>query len=205
MTKTVKMKLRKPPKTLLSRTKARYRFQPGFANEVKKRSRKIYRKEKGKDFELMGKVVLRSLDTLDLEAETKAVINQITSETEVFPVIGLTHVAKLLNITYQTIWRWTSETRQLPMPVLIDTSTGREYGVYHLEEVRVIVSTIGEHLCDFKYFRKDHEQVTRSLLHQIDALRARNFNTETTKDKHNGSPNSRKKARRKTISRRKVG
>lgn len=190
----VKVKRRKPIKTK-KKPDTRYKLKPAFAEDAKERSRKNYRTSKGKGFELDGNVVLRSLEFIDDEAETMLVINQITNGSEVLPVIRLTHAAKLLNVSYQTLWRWTSETQQVPMPVLVDTSSGREFPVYHVDEVRIMVRVIGEHLKAFKYYRKDHEGPKSKLFDQIEALRALNFN-QTAGDK-NGSQENRSRTRRK--------
>lgn len=173
MKKLIKKKRVKPkPK----QEKSRYRFNAAFAEGERARARKSYRAAKGKDFELTGSIVLGALSFYEDLAETLPVVNLITSETEHFPVLRLTKIAQLLDVSYQTLWRWTSETEQLPEPVLVDNTTGREYGVYHVEEVRVMLSVIGQHLCDFKYYRKNHEAVKKSLFDQFDALRALNYN-----------------------------
>jgi hypothetical protein len=194
-----KIKRRKPGTAAqAARPKSSYRLNPAVKAQAKEASRRIYRSQKGKDFELGGSTVLRSLEFVDAEAKTLPVTNQISSEVEVLPVLRLTNVAALLDVSYQTLWRWTSETQQLPMPVLVDNTTGREYHVYHLEEVRIIIGVIGEHLNDFKYYRKDHEATRDKLLSQIEALRARNFNsTKEGQPWHSkpraGSPQQRRK------------
>ena len=184
----LKIKKRKKPGKALSKTERNYRFKPGFSEKAKDRSRKVYRKSKGQEFELEGNVVLRALEFVDDEATTLPVLNQMTNRTEQMPVLRLMYAAKLLNVSYQSLWRWTSETQQVPMPVLVDTSSGREYAVYHLEEVKVMLRIIGDHLTRFKYYRSDHEQPKRLLFAEIEALRALNFNTT-------GEPNGDQKER----------
>ena len=169
-----------------------------YQDDMKERSRKAYRTSKGKDFELEGNVVLRSLEFIDQDAIPIPVVNSLMSRTEIMPVIRITHVAKLLNMSYQSLWRWTSETQQVPMPVLTDASSGREYGVYHVEEVRIMVQVIGEHFRSFKYYRSDHEATKRKLFDAIEALRAVNFNKED--DTHHGSTQKRSRTRRKARS-----
>lgn len=196
MTKLSKIRRRKraPKDDGGSRTKSRYKLQPAFKASMKEASRKAYRTRKGKDFELEGSVILRSLEFIDDDAITIPVVNQITSRTEALPVLRLTHVARLLNTSYQTLWRWTAETQQVPMPVLIDASSGREYGVYHVDEARIMVQVIGEHFREFKYYRSDHEATKRKVFDQIEALRANNFNQE---EPSHGNQQKRPRTRRK--------
>ena len=160
----------------------RYKLTP----EAKLRDRKKYRKEKVQTFTLTGHITLRALEFFEGDAKHLPVVNLITSETEILPVFRLQQLAQLLNTSYQTLWRWTSETQQLPEPVLLDNTTGREYPVYHLEEARVIITVIGEHLCRFAYYRKDHEAPKRALTEQLNALRAQNFHT-TGESQHGNS------------------
>lgn len=190
----IKIKKRGKLGKTLTASKSRYRFKPGFSDKVKERSRKVYRKSKGTEFELEGNVVLRALEFIDAEAQPLPVLNQVTNKVEVLPVLRLMYAAKLLNVSYQTLWRWTSETQQVPMPVLVDTSSGREYAVYHVDEVRVMIRTIGDHLTRFKYYRSDHEATRKELFAEIEALRALNFNQA---GEPNGDQKKRPRARRK--------
>lgn len=192
----MKIRKRKTTSKKLSRAKSRYRFKAGFASTVKDNSRRTYRASKGKAFELDGSVVLRAAEFLDEETKLLAVANQLTSAMEKLPVLRITHVAKLLNVSYQTLWRWISETQQIPMPVLIDNSRGREYAVYHVEEVRIMIRTIGEHFTRFKYYRADHSATRAELFTNIDALRATNYQTsigDTTNGNSKKRPHTRSK------------
>lgn len=197
----LKTKRRKIGKKLTA-SKSRYKFKPGFSEKVKERSRKVYRNSKGADFELEGNVVLRALEFLDTEAKPLPVLNQVTNKVEVLPVLRLMYAAKLLNVSYQTLWRWTSETQQVPMPVLVDTSSGREYAVYHVDEVRAMIRTIGDHLTRFKYYRSDHEATRKTLFAEIEALRALNFNQvgEPTNGDQEKRPRTRRKGKGRTRS-----
>ena len=190
----LKIKKRRRVVKPLTKTKRKYRFESGFADAAKERSRKAYRST-AKEFELEGNVVKRALEFVDAEAQTLPVLNQLTNRTEQMPVLRLMYAAKLLNVSYQTLWRWTSETQEVPMPVLVDTTSGREYAVFHLEEVKVLLRIIGDHLTRFKYYRSDHEQPKQLIFAEIEALRALNFNT--TGDKPNGSQKERPHTRRK--------
>lgn len=196
----LKIKKRKSADKSMTKKKRNYRFKSGFAEKAKERSRKTYRSGKGKEFELQGNVVLTSLKFVDDEAKVFPVFNQLNNRTEHMPVLRLMYAAKLLNVSYQSLWRWTSETQQVPMPVLVDMSSSREYAVYHLEEVKIILRIIGDHLTRFKYYRSDHEAPKRQLFAEIEALRARNFNT--TIGEPNGDQEERPHTRRKGKGRR---
>jgi hypothetical protein len=195
--KKLKIKRRRPG-TVRQANKSDYALHANVRETAKEQSRKTYRHNRGKDFELGGATVLRSLEFVDAEAQTLPVANTITAQVERLPVLRLTNVAALLNVSYQTLWRWTTETEQLPMPVLVDQSTERGYDVYHLEEVRIMIGVIGEHLNDFKYYRKDHDIPRNKLVAQIDALRANNFNEKGSTT--HGNKITRKKTRRRSKS-----
>ena len=197
MTKKLKIKKRGTGEKPLTKASSRYKYNAGHADDLKARSIKKYRKAKGAEFELEGSVVLRALDFLEDEVQQLPVVNQLTSSTEIMPVVRLTHAAKLLNVSYQTLWRWSSETEQLPIPVLMDNSHGREYPVYHLEELRVMVRTIGEHLTRYKYYRADHDATRNTVFAEIQALRAINYNVNG--DTTNGDQEKRHKPRKKII------
>lgn len=190
----LKVKKRKKLVKPMTKTKRKYRFESGFADAAKERSRKAYRST-AKEFELEGNIVKRALEFVDVEAKTLPVLNQLTNRTEQMPVLRLMYAAKLLNVSYQTLWRWTSETQQVPMPVLVDTTSGREYAVFHLEEVKVLLRIIGDHLTRFKYYRSDHEQPKQLIFAEIEALRAINFTT--TGEEPNGYQEKRPRTRRK--------
>lgn len=197
MKKKMKLKPRKKGEKPLSSASSRYRFKPGHADDLKERAKKKYRKERGKEFELTGSVVIRALNFVDEEAMIIPVTNQLTAQTEQMPVLRLTHAAKLLDVSYQTLWRWSSETQQLPMPVLVDNTQGREYAVYHLEEVRVMLRTIGDHLTRFKYYRADHNTTRDKVFAGIEALRATNYESGDTT---NANQEKRQSPRRKSKS-----
>lgn len=175
-----------------SKSAKKYAMDTVHAEKMKQRSIRNYRKTKGASFELTGSVVKRALDFLDGEAATLPVFNSLTKRTASLPVIRLTHAAKLLNVSYQTLWRWSSETEQLPMPVLTDNSHGREYAVYHLEEIRVMIRTLGDHLNQYRYYRTDHTATREKVFAEIQALRANNYNT-LNGDTTNGNSQKRRK------------
>lgn len=168
--------------------KTRYQSDQNFAVAVKEASLKKYRKKQGKDFELAGVTVLRSLEFVDEYTQLVAVHNHATKDIKIMPVVRLVTLAKLLNTSYQTIWRWTSETSQLPEPILSERSQGRERPVYHEAEVRVIIRIIGEHLNKYRYYRKDHSETRNKLASEIKELRSTNYG-ET---KHGNGKSARK-------------
>lgn len=184
-----------------SSSSKKYAMDATHADEVKKRSIKSYRKTKGSEFELTGSTVKRALEFLDGEAAMLPVHNELTGKTAPLPVIRLTHAAMLLNVSYQTLWRWSSETEQLPMPVLTDNSHGREYAVYHLEEIRLMVDILGDHLSQYKYYRSDHTATRNKVFAAIQALRANDYNTlngdTTHADQEKGHKPSQKTRSRK--------
>lgn len=175
----IKIKPRKAVAVMLPKHKERYRFKPGFADNMRDRARQDYRTERGKEFELSGATVLRSLDFVDEHAEALTCREERTGKIRIMRVIRPTVLAKLLDTSYQTIWRWSSETGQLPEPALTETNQGRERPVYHVEEVRVMIRAIGEHLNQFKYYRKDHAGTRDRIFHDIDQLRLNNYGVKS--------------------------
>lgn len=159
--------------------KLRYKFKEGFAAKVKDRSLKTYRAQKGKEFELTGNTVLRSINSVEDVAETLLVTNNETGNSFKANVVRLTILAKLLNTSYQSIWRWVSETKLLPEPILVETSKGRERLVYHVDEVRVMVRAIGEHLNRFKYYRQDHTGTRDRIFSEIETIRSNNYGVQS--------------------------
>lgn len=177
MSKKPTIKRRKKGQKPLTRTQSRYRFDETFSGKAKDASKRRYRSEKGADFELTGNVILRALDYVEDYAEPMPVNNEITGEAEQYLCILPTVLAKLLNTSYQTIWRWTSETGQLP-EFALTKQTGRGGGVYHVEEARIIIRHIGEHLKAYKYYRKDHTGVRDRMFNEIQALRDLNYGVQ---------------------------
>lgn len=138
---------------------------------------------------------LRTVDDVSLELDVR---NTASGHSGVFSVIRLTQLAEVLGLSYQTIWRWTSDTQQLPAPVLIDSTTGRDFPVYHVEEARVIIEIVGNHLRQFKHYRKDHVGVRKQLHDKINALR---LTTLSQNGEQHGDQKGRKVSRKKIRSR----
>ena len=190
--RTVRIKRRKPAEPITS-SQSRYRFREGHAALAKERELRKYRKRKKGEFELTGSLVLRSLNFLDDEAEKLPVYDRSTDTYETYPVIRPTKLALLLNTSYQTVWRWTTESEQLPTPVLVDRTQGRERMVFHVDEARVIIRAIGEHLNQFKYYRGDHTGTRDRVFSGVEEVR-----NQLRKAVHGNSKSTRQKARRKT-------
>lgn len=180
--------------------KLRYRFKPGFASKVKEHARKAYRADKGKDFEISGATVLRSLDFLEEHTETTMVRNVETKKAHTMPIVRLMNLANLLDTSYQTIWRWTSSTGQLPEPILTaEDSMGVTRPVYHVEEVKIMIREIGEHLNNFKYYRKDHIGTRERIYRAIEAIRNANYGESSNGNHQKGQGAPEQKTRRRLV------
>lgn len=191
-------KKRKKPDPDLSPRQQRYRFKPGYASKVKQQSLSKYRAAKSKEFELSGATVLRSIGFFEREANTVPVFNKLTGKIDNLPVVGLKVLAQLLDVSYQTLWRWYAETGQLPEPVLITHGKGKDRNVYHVNEVRVMIEEIGKHLNNFRYYRKDHDGTRNRIYSRIEELRNVNFGEHTNGNQtHGKSTRKADKPRRK--------
>jgi len=180
------LKRKRKPDPELSPRQSKYRFKAGFAAAVKQDSLKRYRKDKGDKFELGGATVLRSLAFFENEANMVAVVNQSTGKTEKRPVVGLKVLAQLLDVSYQTLWRWYAETGQLPEPFFVTHGSGKDRNVYHVSEVRVMIEEIGKHLNGFRYYRKDHDGTRGRVYARIEELRKTNFGEHTNGNSPHG-------------------
>ena len=176
----------KMPDPDLSPRQGKYRFKPGYAATVKEDSLNRYRASKSKSFELGGGTVTRSLTFFEQEANVITVINQTTGKAVKLPAIGLKVLAQLLDVSYQTLWRWYAETGQLPEPMFVTHGSGKDRNVYHVSEVRVMLEEIGKHLNNFRYYRKDHEGTRNRIYSRIEELRSNNFKEHTNGDETHG-------------------
>jgi hypothetical protein len=175
-----KLLIKKPAPATDAKPAHKVRYEnPIFAAKVKGMALRSYRAAKKGEFELTGNTVLRALKFVDEYAEKQSVLNTNTGKSAVLPIILPTVLAQLLDTSYQTIWRWSKETQQVPEPTLIDHSRGRDLPVYHVEEARIMVRVIGEHLNEFKYYRKDHAGTRDRLFHEIEQLRHANYGEKT--------------------------
>lgn len=167
------------------------RYASGAAvDPILSRSRKKYREKRGTNFELSN--CLRSLSYFEEQAKHLPVSFEGTA---VFtaPVYSVQTVAELLEKTYQTFWRWTKEPAIVPPPVLVPYGQkGRIRNVYHREEVRAMITIIGEHEKAFKYYRADHMQTRKKLFDAIEAVRTQ-LNRENSNGNQKGKPSLRKR------------
>lgn len=168
------------------------RYSSGAAVEpILSRSRKKYREERGSKFELSN--CLRSLSYFEDQAVHLPVAFEDNNTVFTAPVYNVQTVAELLEKTYQTFWRWTKEPAIVPPPVLIPVGQkGRTRLVYHREEVRAMITIIGEHEKAFKYYRADHMQTRKKLFDAIDAIRT-NLKEENQHGNQKGKPSLRKR------------
>lgn len=153
------------------------RRMPSQARERRKAKAKAlsllkYRRKRGHEFELSGNVVLRALDFIDEEAISRSMFCILDEKTYTIPYISMTMLAKMLTVTYQTLWRWQTQTGQIPLPVFRTNGKGRNYFAYHVEEARVVVAVIGGHLNQFKYYRHDHTGTRDRLFRFVEDARA---------------------------------
>lgn len=185
--------LRRTPAVVLTQKQVDYAAKPDMRDRLKESARKSYRSGKGRQFELGGATVLRSLDFYTAEAIHTNVMNPETGVVQPMAVIRPTKLAELLNTTYQTVWRWITVTGQLPEPALFEVTPdgGQGRGVYHVSEAEVMIRALADHLKGFKYYRSDHTATTEKIFSQITHLRTINYGVH-----HDGNQASdRKKAR----------
>jgi hypothetical protein len=177
MKKTKIKLLRRTPAVVLTQKQVDYKDKPEMRNRLKESARKNYRSGKGREFELGGTTILRSLDFYTTEAINTNVMNPETGVVRPMAVIRPTKLALLLNTTYQTVWRWITVTGQLPEPALFEVSPdgGQGRGVYHISEVEVMIRALADHLKGFKYYRSDHTATTEKIFSQIAHLRTINY------------------------------
>jgi hypothetical protein len=198
--------IRKPPKKAIkrlskntekkaksigvNRSTERYRTDPEFRQKHLENQRAYYRKKKAKDFEIVNP--MRSLSYFATMAE----IMEVEYKGRVFkaPCFTKTKVAELLQVSLQTFWRQTSgDDAIIPSPVLLTRISKKELLVYHLEEVRAILTIIGDHKRRFAYYRKDHFDTKEKLYSTIRQLRQQ---WETTAQWLSGKQGDRPKFKR---------
>jgi hypothetical protein len=154
----------------------RYRTDPEFRQKHLANQRAYYRKRKANDFEIVNP--LRSLNYFATMAE----VMEVEYQGRVFkaPCFTKTKVAELLQVSLQTFWRQTSgDDAIVPPPVLVTSTGKKKLLVYHLEEVRAILTIIGDHKRRFAYYRKDHLDTKEKLYTAIRQLRQQ-WETETS-------------------------
>lgn len=144
---------------------SRYKGDSEFREKHKLAARESYRKTTD-NFELVSPK--RSLDYYATLAEPLTV--EYNGITKTHSCIKVTQLADLLQISYQSLWRHLSG-GSIPSPVLITRMGKRELLVYSQDEVRAILTVIGEHKKRFSYYRKDHHSTREKLFAEINTIR----------------------------------
>ena len=158
---TILRRRRRPPST----RKEVYKESTSVRERMKNASRASYRRKS--KVELTS--CLRSLDWFEEQAETLNVQwpnGRIAKER----VLTLQQTAEVLEVSYQTLWRWGGVV--MPKPILKEVETSRRRPVYHLEEVRGMITIIGEHMRKFAYLRKAHRGTITRLADTLSRTRS---------------------------------
>lgn len=150
----------KPPTTARM---VQYQNDPKFRKTIQAENRKRYRQKVNKELSSC----LRSLDFYTTLASHERVILPNGEQRE-WPVFNLPVTAQVLQRYYQTVWRWVRD-GTLPAPVL--KTTDRRDGVYHSDEVRVMIEILGKHEKKFAYYRRDHAETRAELFSAIRKVR----------------------------------
>lgn len=164
-------RLKKPvkaaPKKVIAKkpVQSRYKEDEGFREKRKADSRASYRKNTA-NFESVSP--LRSLDYYATLAEQLPV--EYNGRTFTTSCIKVTALADLLQTSYQSLWR-SLTAGSIPSPVLVTRMGKRELLVYTQDEVRVIITIIGEHKRQFSYYRKDHHHTRKRLFDEVTKIR----------------------------------
>lgn len=149
------------------RRRHRYSTDEDYQETLKLRSRASYRASNG--VELAN--CLRSLDFYRTLAKSKRVILPNGKTVREMPVMTLANVANCLQKIYQTIWRWKRE-GMIPEPALRLVDREHAAGVYHVDEVQVLIEEIGNHERCLAYYRANHTEVRDAIFSRIDVLRS---------------------------------
>lgn len=163
------MKIRRIKKPVKAAVKvappSRYNSDEGFRERQKEYSREVYRKQT-KTFESISPA--RSLDYYATLAEQLPV--EYNGHTFTTSCIKVTALADLLQVSYQSLWR-SLKAGSIPSPVLVTRLGKRELNVFSQDEVRVILTIIGEHKRQFSYYRTDHHHTRQRLFDEITTIR----------------------------------
>lgn len=160
----------------------RYNTDPDFRLKALERQRTYYRKTLANDFEIVSP--LRSLEYFAELAEQMEV--EYSGRKFKALCFTKTKAAELLEVSSQTFWRQsTGKDAAIPEPVLLMRNGKRELFVYHLEEMRAMLTIIGEHKRRFAYYRKDHVDTKQKLFTAMEAIRQ---TLETTTPCHSENP-----------------
>lgn len=158
--------LTRPYQPAISARKRRYQTDPEFREAMKASARSAYRR--GQNVELAS--CEYSLKFLDEMKKNKRVRLPDGKEADM-DIMYLSTASEALQKLYQTVLRWVHN-GMIPKPILLtDLAYAKPNLVYHVEEVRIMVSEIGEHEKQFVYYRKDHSEVRIRIEQRILELR----------------------------------
>lgn len=156
----MKIKLVKSGSPLNKRRRTRYKADPDYQEKERERARIAYRRKSRKE----TPSVLRSLNFLSNYTKRELVITPDGMEME-FPVASIGRVAAIVNKSHSTFLRWIEDGR-VPEPVLEVSRTGVR--VYHQEEIRALLESLGEHERDFDNYTarntKTKERIQQRIL-----------------------------------------
>ena len=150
----------------MSSRKQRYHNDPAFREGMKDKARTAYRR--GQSVELVS--CSYSLEFLD-DMKVNAKVRLPCGEERQMDIMYLADTAQALQKLYQTVLRWVHK-EMIPKPILLtDLTYAKPNSVYHIEEVRIMVSEIGEHEKEFVYYRRDHHVIRGRIEQRILELR----------------------------------
>jgi hypothetical protein len=159
----------KPEKPASKGTTAeRYKSDPEFRLRTLENQRKYYRKKRG-NFEIIS-----PLRSLDYYTEFAGLMEVTYNNTVTFtaPCFTKARTAELLQVSPQTLWRQsTGKDATIPAPVLHAIHGKRTMIVYHQDEIKLMLTIIGEHKRRFAYYRSDHIETKQKLFTAINEVR----------------------------------
>jgi hypothetical protein len=150
----------------VSTRKARYASDPEYREKAKHLSRRVYRRKAGVELQSC----LYSLPFLDRIQKPQMVLLP-NGKTQEMLVLNVPKTAQMLQLLYQTFWRWIDH-GTLPAPVLRSV-TARPTLMYHLDEVRTLIEEIGGHQKTVSYLRLDHVEVRGRIEQRFSEIRNR--------------------------------
>jgi len=150
----------------------RYRTDKAYREKAKETARERYREAKNVDLSSC----LYSLDFIaQLADETNVILPN--GRKAFMPVISQANAAAALQIDKVTFYR-RIQRGQLPPPLI--RRVKRNALVYHVDEVKALISVIGEHEKSQKYLRRDHTATIDAIWATIGRTRVR-LNIQTKK------------------------
>ncbi len=158
--------LNRPNTPVVSSRKKKYATDTVYREKAKNQSRRAYRRKE--QVELQSCLYsLAFLDKLTVMQNVKLPRGAIVE----MPVASVPETAKLLQLLYQTFWRWVNN-GIVPRPVIMTTKDRlRPFPVYHKEEIRILIEEIGAHQEVIRYLRKDHKEVRERIEQRFTKIR----------------------------------